>query len=83
MKLLSVCIFAKLIKGALFVSYCLDPSRRMTLKKTSRNTVRHWDDLERKTSEIPPASVARKTREITVRHNYAVPTFVSIRLGKI
>ena len=64
MKLLSVCIFAKLIKGALFVSYCLDPSRRMTLKKTSRNTVRHWDDFERKIREIPLASVARKTREI-------------------
>ena len=71
MKLLSVCIFAKLIKGALFVSYCLDPSRRMTLKENSRNTVRHWDDFERKIREIsrkireiPSASVARKTREI-------------------
>ena len=64
MKLLSVCIFAKLIKGALFVSYCLDPSRRMTLKENSRNTVRHWDDFERKIREIPLAFVARKIREI-------------------
>ena len=32
--------------------------------KNSRNTVRHWDDFERKIREIPLASVARKTREI-------------------
>ena len=74
MKLLSVCIFAKLIKGALFVSYCLDPSRRMTLKENSRNTVRHWDDFERKIREIPLASVARKIRKIP---------FVTIMLIKI
>ena len=36
----------------------------MTLKENSRNTVRHWDDFERKIREIPLASVARKTREI-------------------
>ena len=74
MKLLSVCIFAKLIKGALFVSYCLDPSRQMTLKKTSRNTVRHWDDFERKILEMPLAFVARKIREIP---------FVTIKLINI
>ena len=71
MKLRSVCIFAKLIKGALFVSYCLDPSRRMTLKENSRNTVRHWDDFERKIREIPLASVARKKITASTRHNYA------------
>ena len=64
----------KLIKGARFVSYCLDPSRRMTLKENSRNTVRHWDDFERKIREIPLASVARKIREIP---------FVTIMLIKI
>ena len=42
--------------------------------KNSRNTVRHWDDFERKIREIPLASVARKIREIP---------FVTIMLIKI
>ena len=39
--------------------------------KNSRNTVRHWDDFERKIREIPLASVARKKITASTRHNYA------------
>ena len=44
---------------------------------------RHWDDFERKIRELPLANIRPTNSRITVRHNYAVPTFVSIRLGKI
>ena len=71
------------IKGALFVSYRLDSTRRWLWKKNSRITVRHWDDFERKIRELPLANTLEWYSRITVRHNYAVPTFVSIRLGKI
>ena len=39
--------------------------------KNSRNTVRHWDDFERKIREILLASVARKKITASTRHNYA------------
>ena len=40
--------------------------------KNSRNTVRHWDDFERKIRELPLANIRPTNSRNTFRHNYAV-----------
>ena len=68
-----------------FCSYFLfhPNGSRDSLEASLIASIRLDIDFERKIRELPLANIRPTNSRITVRHNYAVPTFVSIRLGKI